>query len=91
MKDQSETNKKQKILKNEYTHQRISQIYNNVFIYLIDLLQKVSNNKSIYNSTSDKLPSIKESLFKQYIINQGISTVDKIELMNNKELAFEIL
>ena len=91
MKDQSETNKKQKILKNEYIYQRISQIYNNVFISLIDLLQKVSNNKSIYNNISDKLSSIKESLYKKYITNKGISTVDKIELMDNKELAFEIL
>lgn len=91
MKDQNETNKKQKILKNEYTYQRISQIYNNVFISWIDLLQKVSNNKSIYNKISDKLTSIKESLFKKYITNKGVSTVDKIELMDNKELDFEIL
>ena len=91
MKAWSETNKKQKILKNEYTYQRISQIYNNVFISWIDLLQKVSNNKSIYNKISDKLTSIKESLFKKYITNKGVSTVDKIELMDNKELDFEIL
>ena len=91
MQDWSETNKRQKILMNEYIREYFRYIKNE-FISLKDLALKVDNNKSQYNKAFDKLNSIKESLFKQDITNWGISTVDmeyKNELMNNKELAFE--
>jgi hypothetical protein len=91
MQDWSETNKRQKILMNEYIREYFRYIKNE-FISLKDLAQKVDNNKSQYTKAFEKLTSMKESLFKQDITNWGISTVDmeyKNELMNNKELAFE--
>ena len=90
MQDWSETNKRQKILINEYIREYFRYIKNE-FVSLKDLAQKVDNNKSIYNKAFDKLNSSKENLFKQDISSWGLSSYDmddKIKLVNNKELAF---
>ena len=90
MQDWSETNKRQKILINEYIREYFRYIKNE-FVSLKDLAQKVDNNKSIYNKAFDKLNSSKENLFKQDISAWGLSSYDmddKIKLVNNKELAF---
>ena len=90
MQDWSETNKRQKILINEYIREYFRYIKNE-FVSLKDLAQKVDNNKSIYNRAFDKLNSSKENLFKQDISSWGLSSYDmddKIKLVNNKELAF---
>ena len=68
MQDWSETNKRQKILMNEYIREYFRYIKNE-FISLKNLAQKVDNNKSQYTKAFEKLNSMKESLFKQDITN----------------------
>ena len=68
MQDWSETNKRQKILMNEYIREYFRYIKNE-FISLKNLAQKVDNNKSKYTKAFEKLNSMKESLFKQDITN----------------------
>ena len=90
MQDWSEANKRQKILMNEGIREYFRYIKNE-FASLKELTQKVDNNKLIYNKAFEKLKSMKENIFRQDFSTWGLSGIDmenKIELINNKELAF---
>ena len=90
MQDWSEANKRQKILMNEGIREYLRYIKNE-FASLKELTQKVDNNKLIYNKAFEKLKSMKENIFRQDFSTWGLSGIDmenKIELINNKELAF---